>query len=317
MCGRDLQMPKTEGRCDLRPTFPALADRSDNARDVTDSRRGDAKDSSGELSEEFWREFLTVGSPVERAGRKVFSRIPRGPRCQMCGAPFGRPGAPLMRLIGKRQSDRTPQWCMSCFKFMQRHPGGAEVEATFLFADVRGSTPMAERLETEDYRRLLNRFYETAMSVIVQHDGIIDQFIGDEVVAIFVQALASERHATRAVEAARALFIATGHADSGGPWLPLGAGIHTGPAWLGTVAAGTRTEFVALGDTVNTTARLASAAAAGEVLVSAVTARAAGLDVALERRQLQLKGKQEAAQVVVVSVAPVSDRAAPTSASRS
>src|SRR5918999_4617222 len=240
---------------------------------------------------------------MERAGRRVFSRLPHGPRCRMCAAPFEGPGAPLMRLIGKRRSEQTPHWCTSCFTFMSTHHGGAEVGLTFLFADVRGSTPMAERMESAEYRQLISRFYETAAQAVVDQDGAISQFIGDEVVAFFIPALAGERHAVRGVDAALALLRATGHADPGGPWLPLGAGVHTGPAWIGTVGAGSRTEFTALGDTVNTTSRLASTARAGEILVSAETARAAGLDPGLEHRRLELKGKEGTTEVVTLTVA--------------
>lgn len=233
----------------------------------------------------------------------------------MCGAPFAGPGAPLMRLMGKRRSKQTPQWCTSCFTFMERHHGGATVELTFLFADIRGSTPMAERMGTDEYRRLLNRFYDAAAQEIFRHDGAIDQFIGDEVAAFFIPALAGERHAAKAVEAARRLLVATGHADADGPWLPIGGGVHTGPAWVGTVAAATRTEFAALGDAVNTTARLASVAGVGEVLVSAAAASAAGLDGGLERRSLELKGKQGPTEVLVLSVAR--DTLGPAAASSS
>jgi adenylate cyclase len=255
------------------------------------------------FNEEFWREFLIKGSPMERAGRRVFGRIPHGPRCRMCGAPFEGPGAPVMRLIGKRRSEQTPHWCTSCFTFMSRHHGGAEIVLTFLFADVRGSTPMAERLDSAEYRGLLSRFYETAADVVFQHDGAISQFVGDEVVSFFIPALAGDRHAARGVEAAQALLRATGHSEADGPWLPLGAGVHTGPAWIGTVGAGSRTEFTALGDTVNTTSRLASAAQAGEILVSADAAMAAGLDPALEHRLVELKGKEGTTEVVTLTVA--------------
>ena len=97
-------------------------------------------------------------------------------------------------------------------------------------------------------------------------------------------------------------MVATGHADAAGPWLPLGAGVHTGPAWVGTVGDAAHVELTALGDTVNTTARLASVARSGEILVTAAAAEAAGLDLALERRSLDLKGKELPTDVVVVRV---------------
>jgi adenylate cyclase len=103
---------------------------------------------------------------------------------------------------------------------------------------------------------------------------------------------------------------ATGHEDPGGPWIPVGAGVHSGRAWVGAVGDETHTELTALGDTVNTTARLASVAASGEVLVTATAATAAGLDPALVRRSLDLKGKESATEVVSLRV---SGKASPAS----
>ena len=235
-------------------------------------------------TEEFWRDFLTRGDPNERRICRVFLRLPHGPRCMLCAAPFAGPAAPVMRAIGKRPSDKNPTMCTSCFDFMAKHHGGAEIDCSFLFADVRGSTTMAERMSPAEFRSLLDRFYALATALVIDHDGSIDKFVGDELVAMYIPLLSGERHAERAVATARALLRATGHTDAKGPWLPLGAGVHTGPAWVGAVGNGPRTDLTALGDTVNTTARLASVAGAGEILVSA-TAAAADLDPGLERRR--------------------------------
>ena len=253
-------------------------------------------------NQEFWRDFLTRGDSMERKVRGIFRRIPQGPRCKMCAAPFAGVGAPFMRMIGKRPSDKNPTMCRSCFDFMVRHHGGAEIECSFLFADVRGSTTIAEGMSATSFRGLLDRFYSTASEVVFDHDGSVDKFVGDELVAMFFPLLSGERHAARTVEAAQALLAATGHSDSSGPWLPLGAGVHTGPAWVGAVGDGPHTELTALGDTVNTTARLASVAKAGEILVTTAAADAAGLDPGLERRSLDLKGKELRTEVVVLRV---------------
>jgi adenylate cyclase len=207
-----------------------------------------------------------------------------------------------MRAIGKRPSDRNPDMCSSCFDFIVQNHGGAEIECSFLFADVRGSTTIAEGMSATAFRGLLDRFYATAAAIVIDHDGSVDKFVGDELVAMFFPLLSSERHTAKAVEAARALLVATGHDEPGGPWLPLGAGVHTGPAWVGAVGEGAHVELTALGDTVNTTARLASVAKAGEILVTAVAADAAGLTPADERRSLQLKGKEHPTEVVVLHV---------------
>jgi adenylate cyclase len=258
-------------------------------------------------SEEFWRDFLSGGHSKEHAARRVLKLIPHGPRCRLCAAPFGGAGAPLMRMIGKRPSDKNPNWCGSCFKFMSEHHGGAEIECTLLFADIRGSTALAEGMPAADFRQLMGRFYDTAATAVFDNDGIVDKFVGDELVSMFFPLLSGERHAERGLDAARALLEATGHADPGGPWVPVGAGLHTGTAWVGAVGEGTHTTLTALGDAVNTTARLAAAAQAGEILVTTDAATAAGLDSSLERRPLELRGKEELIEAVTLRVAPVGE----------
>ncbi len=222
----------------------------------------------------------------------------------MCAAPFAGIGSPLMRMVGKRGSELSPQMCSSCFTFMAQHRGGAEIEASFLFADIRGSTALGESMSAGGFKSLLDRFYTTATSVVFAHDGGVDKFVGDELVAMFFPLLSGERHAARAVDAGLALLRGTGHASSRGPWVPVGAGVHTGAAWVGAIGDDTHIEFTALGDTVNTTARLAAAADAGSVLVSSEAADSAGLDVALPRLELELKGKRAAMSVVELTVQP-------------
>jgi adenylate cyclase len=253
-------------------------------------------------NDQYWHDYLTKGSPVEIAARRFLVRVPKGPRCRLCAAPFHGIGAPVMRLMGKRQSDQNPHMCQGCFTFLARHHGGAEIELTLLFADIRGSTTLAEGMSATEFRAVLDRFYAVATKAIFDHDGGIDKFVGDEVVAFFFPMIAGERHAARAVEAARALLLATGHADPGGPWVPVGAGVHTGLSWMGAVGEGSQTQLTAVGDAVNTTARLASVAGAGEILVTVDAAQAAGLDPDLPRRSLELKGKQEVTEVVTLTV---------------
>jgi adenylate cyclase len=252
--------------------------------------------------EAFWHDFLTRGHSMERKVRGLFRRIPASPRCAMCAAPFHGVGAPLMRIVGRRPSSRNPSMCSSCFAFMTEHHGGAEIECSFLFADIRGSTTMAEQMSATAFRSLLDRFYAVAATTVFEHDGSVDKFVGDELVAMFFPLLSGDDHAAAAIRAAQALLRATGHGDVEGPWVPLGAGVHTGLAWVGAVGDAQHTELTALGDTVNTTARLAAAAAAGEILVSIDAARAAGLDGDLDRRALELKGKRDPTEAVSLRV---------------
>ena len=211
-----------------------------------------------------------------------------------------------MRLLGKRQSSANPYYCNSCEKVLIRHHGGAEVDGSMLFADIRGSTAMAETMSPGEYRTLLDRFYTTAAGVVVQHDGMVDKFIGDELMAVFPPLLSAEEHPARAVAAAIGLLQATGHEDPGGPWVSIGAGVHTGRAWFGAIGEGSHVELTMVGDAVNVAARLASQAAASEIVISAEAAARAGLDPSLEHRMLELKGKRQATDTVTLRIGPPS-----------
>ena len=252
-------------------------------------------------NERYWREYLEHPDTLMHYGRRFLSRIPSDPRCQMCASPFQGFGGGMMRVIGKRPSEGNPTLCNSCQNFMIKYHGGAEVSGTMLFADVRGSTALAEHMSPAEFNALLDRFYSVASKTVFANSGIVDKFVGDELVAAFTPNL-GENHVRRAVDTAADLLRATGHADPAGPWLPVGAGVHTGQVWFGAVGAGAATTLTVLGDPVNVTARLASAATAGEVLVSTDAAMAAGLDPSLPHRSLDLKGKEEPFEVVSVRV---------------
>ena len=175
-----------------------------------------------------------------------------------------------------------------------------------LFVDVRGSTALAEQMSAAEFSRLMSRFYKVATDVLVKSDAFLDKFVGDEVIGLFLPAFAGSQPARQAVDASRRLLEVTGHGDPGGPWLPVGVGVHTGDAFFGTVQGveGTFSDFTALGDNMNVAARLASAAEAGEVLVSDAACSAADLDLAaLEHRELELKGRNEPVGVHVLRLA--------------
>jgi adenylate cyclase len=248
-----------------------------------------------DANEQLWRGVLMGTDPQLRKMRAFYKHIPRAPRCKMCAAPFAGPVAPILRMRGRGRWTKNPNYCGRCFSFLSNARGGADIPCTLLFADVRGSTELAERISSSEFSRLLNRFYDAAARILIDHDAIVDKFVGDEVVAIFIPALAEERHAARAVAAAQAILAAVDD-------LPIGIGIQTGNAYVGAVGEAPRTELTALGDVVNTAARLASAAGAGEILVSREAADAAGLEsAALEHRSLELKGKSVPTDVVVVT----------------
>jgi len=187
--------------------------------------------------------------------------------------------------------------------FCQEYPGGTEVELSMLFVDVRGSTSLAEKMSASDYSRLLNRFYKAATDVLIRTDAFIDQFVGDEAVGLYFPLFTGPNHTRNAVLGAQELLRAMGYGGKHEPWIPVGIGVHTGNVFFGTISGseGSVTDVAAMGDNVNTTARIASKAGPGEALISEAAYSAAGLDLGdLEHRQLELKGKSEPINVRVL-----------------
>jgi adenylate cyclase len=237
--------------------------------------------------------MLTGDYPRLHRMRRLWGALPSPPRCKLCNAPFRGPGGALMRAIAYGPSPLNRRLCKWCIRAVHKHPGGAEVEISVLFADVRGSTAIAEGMSPEEFSRLMARFYGAAAEVIDEWDGIVDKFVGDAAVALFIPGFAGSDHAADAIAAARSLLEQTGN-DEPDPWIPLGAGVHTGSSFVGSVGEGDARDFTALGDTVNAAARLSGMAGAGEVLISAEAATAAGFETnGLERRTLELRGRNE------------------------
>lgn len=259
--------------------------------------------------EAFWQRALAGEDPRFGRYRSILKRIPGRPRCKTCQAPFGGTGGQLMRLVGRSPWEKNRNFCTFCYQGLQHVIGGAEIELTMLFADVRGSTGLAEGMTATAFSALLNRFYRVAVDALVEADAVIDKFVGDEVVALFIPGLGGPEHARRGIGAANAILRATGHGD-GTPWLPIGAAVHTGRAFVGAMGAeGQLTDFTALGDAVNATARLASMAGAGETLVSTDAARAAGLDTSsMSPRVVELRGRTEPMTVYVVPAGSAGSR---------
>lgn len=253
--------------------------------------------------EEEWYKMLTEGEPINRHLYHLYGWLPSDPRCKLCAAPFKGWGGRLMRMIGRDQSKYNPRFCIPCEKF--EHPGGAEIPLSMLFADVRGSTTLAEQMSAREFSQLINRFYTIATHVLIQADALVDRLMGDEAIGLFIPGFAGSEHPRKAIEAAQNLLRLTGHQDAKGPWLPVGIGIHTGTAYVGVVGDESHPmDFTALGDNVNITARLASQAGPGEVLISDAAYSAANLQLGdLEPRQLDLKGKSESIGVHILRVA--------------
>ena len=137
---------------------------------------------------------------------------------------------------------------------------------------------------------------------MVWTDALIDKIIGDQAAGMYVPGFAGSDHAQKALQAAQEIMQATGHGTTEGPWISLGAGVHTGVAFVGSLGSDDGTsDITVLGDAANTAARLSSHANIGEILVSTTASSAIGLNTdGLEQRHLDLKGKSEKVSVYVL-----------------
>jgi adenylate cyclase len=253
------------------------------------------------------RSTLTGESAELARRRRTFRRIPSPPRCKLCAAPFAGIGGLVFGPLGFKRSPGNPALCTKCVtELRKRGMSGVEIPVTLLFSDIRGSTAMGERLRPSEFHEFLDQFYRLASDAVLAHDGLVDKVVGDEIVALFFGGISGPDHPAAAVAAAVDLADRAARRDAtpSGP-IPVGTAVHTGEAFVGaTGPAGTIEDFTALGDVVNTTARLAAAARAGEVIVSVAAAEAAGAD-GLERSTVEIRGRMEPVEVVVVRPAEV------------
>jgi adenylate cyclase len=237
--------------------------------------------------------------------RRLFGLLPKDPRCTACGAPFEGKGSTLVRtLLNKKRSQYNPLFCNQCEELARKTHAGAETVMSMLFADIRGSTPLAENMSAADFRLLIDRFYTETTHVLIHSLAQIDKLAGDQVSGFYLPSYVGRDHARVSIETAQELLRVTGHADPDGSWAPVGVGVNTGVAYFGTVGReDDLIDITALGDEVNVAARLASNAAAGEILISESTVKGAGLDTSgLEQRTLSLKGKSKNINVWVITL---------------
>jgi adenylate cyclase len=170
---------------------------------------------------------------------------------------------------------------------------------------------MGAKLEPRAFAGLVNRFYGAATESLIRHDAIIDKLMGDEVMALFIPGIAGPQYRRRAADAACDLMRAVGYATGAEPWMPIGAAVHAGTAFVGNVGGEGVVDFTALGDTVNCAARLAATAAAGEVLFSEdAFGSAADALPDLEQRSVTLRGKDEPMTVRVLRLSLMRERPA-------
>ena len=245
-------------------------------------------------NEEVWRAIFAEGHPKLKRFQRFHMRLPSPPRCKMCFVPFGGLGGTLMRWRGKRPSQRNPRFCNACDSFITAFPGGAEVELSILFVDVRNSVGLAERLGPTAFSNVMRDFYTVATQCLIDTDGFVVEFIGDAVAAIYPPGFCGPGYARKAIAGAEDLMRTKMPSASDGTELLIGAGVHTGTVFIGTVAGaeGGYHDVQPLGDNVNVAARLSSMAPPHQALISEATLIGAGCNPkGLQARKLDLKGR--------------------------
>lgn len=261
-----------------------------------------------------WQTYLTSGAKIKGmnlpwfenpALKPIFRALPSEPRCQICYIPFaGFGGFITKRMLNVKPSPMNPHICDVCERFAERFPGGTELEVSILFADIRGSTPLAEKMDNQEFSELIQRFFQAGTKALYAHYALIEKFNGDGLAAFFAPAFAGPNHALTAIDAGLEILKATGHGKGEKPWVPVGVGVNTGVAFIGSMKAkGGRTDISILGDTVNTTARLSDAASTGELLIGKRTMEMSGLSYEEHSsKHLSLKGKEEPVKAWSVSL---------------
>ncbi|HEU4438830.1 MAG TPA: adenylate/guanylate cyclase domain-containing protein [Methylomirabilota bacterium] len=188
---------------------------------------------------------------------------------------------------------------------------GERREVTVLFCDVRGFTPMSERLSPEEVVLLLNDFYNLMIETTFKYDGTLDKFLGDAVMAVFGAPMAHPDHSARAIRTALAMQEGIGglnerRAREGKEPIAVGIGVSAGEAVAGTVGTEDRMEYTVIGDSVNLAARLESNAKPGQILISHRTyERVRDLVESRPLGRIRVKGKEEEVEVhEVLGLAP-------------
>ena len=178
--------------------------------------------------------------------------------------------------------------------------GGKMTDIACLFVDIRGFTPMSELLTPPQVVEILNRYLDLTSGCIIKNGGTLDKFVGDATMAIFNAPLPQEDYIYKAVKTALDMVenskqLSEELQQKFGRTVQFGIGVHCGQAVVGNIGASIRMDYTAIGDTVNTAARLEANALGGQVLISRAVADAleGRIKVTSLGNSIKLKGKSE------------------------
>jgi adenylate cyclase len=199
---------------------------------------------------------------------------------------------------------------------VERNPGDLEGErrqVSILFTDLRGFTTLSERMAPEQMAARLTEYFDAMTSAIFVRRGMVNDFIGDAILAVFGAPLDDPEHARHAILSALAMTETLGKlnerwSSEGLPPLRMGVGIHTGEVFAGNVGRAGKVKYAVVGDTVNLASRVEglNKEMGTTMLVTEATYRAAGLELEVKDRGLvSVKGREEPVRVYEVIGLPV------------
>jgi adenylate cyclase len=177
--------------------------------------------------------------------------------------------------------------------------GGALSEVTLLFSDIRGFTSMSESRAPQEIVRMLNEYFELMVDVIFKYQGTLDKFVGDEIIALFGAPVAMESAEVKAVQCALDMMQVLSEfnrvrVSEGQNEIKIGIGINTGMVVTGAIGSSRALQYTAIGDAMNTTARLCGVAQPGQIILSEATyKKVQGQIAAVPLAAVRLKGKAD------------------------
>jgi adenylate cyclase len=188
-------------------------------------------------------------------------------------------------------------------KLLQNNPsllklGGEKRICTFLFTDVRGFTALSEKLEPEQVTEIMNKALTIQSNAVKEYGGMVDKYIGDAMMAIFNAPIDLPDHEDKAIKTALKIINDMKKADIG---VAIGIGINTGEAVIGNMGSDTRFDYSAIGDAVNTAARLESATkeVGVDLIIGHNTKKSCNFELKL-LKPIKVKGKKQSLTIYTV-----------------
>lgn len=190
----------------------------------------------------------------------------------------------IRKVFGRYLSDEVVQQILESDRGMQM--GGGKQEVTIMMTDIRGFSMLSQEIDAQDCVKMLNNYFGIMVPLIQKYDGVVDEFLGDAILAIFGAPVISDDHAQQAVACALEMQLAMTEVNlnnkkMGLPSLEMGIAVNTGEVVVGNIGSETRSKYGVVGHHVNLTARIESFTVGGQVMASEYTIAALKTDVTI------------------------------------